>query len=367
MKTLSMMKESWSPNQTIGVMNHLTPVQNIITNINNFFASQLSIVAEPGKDNVSILVHSSFFYDKDTTYRQLYLPVWNDKVSLASYVAQQGLNNIKVIPTGNAEECMVLFCPSDMPQMGYNGPCDIGCEPKCACESKEIEYDQFTFEEGEDMMNGIKNYGFGDQEIESIQKKDLREILSSKDKVKAAKMFDAILKNNMRMPDNYYIKAVRDEDGNESIALRYRYEKKKPFGKTVTMTKSIVNIYNTEDGGIWVDDAENLPEEMKGVVDDMLNFVGVRRTGDPNSFSVSMTDDFDDLKADPNDMNTNDENSNPEGDNDATADDNKEGSENGIEGNDNTNTSATENTKESNSSDNSAQTPSFSRSDGSSM
>lgn len=360
-----MMKESWSPNQTIGVMNHLTPVQNIITNINNLFASQLSIVAEPGKDNVSILVHSSFFYDKDTTFRQLYLPVWNDKVSLASYVAQQGLNNIKVIPTGNAEECMALFCPSDMPQLGYDGSCDIGCEPKCACESNEIEYDQFTFEEGEDMMNGIKNYGFGDQEIESIQKKDLREILGSKDKVKAAKMFNDILKNNMRMPENYYIKAVRDEDGNESIALRYRYEKKKPFGKSVTLTKSIVNIYNTEDGGIWVDDAENLPEEMKGVVDDMLNFVGVRRTGDPNSFSVSMTDEFDDLKADPNFMNS-EENNNSEGDN-TTSTDTKEESNNSTEDNNTIDNSATENTKESNSSDNSTQTSSFSRSDGSSM
>ena len=297
-----MMKESWTPNQTIGVMNHLTPIQNIITNINNLFASQLSIVAEPGKDNVSILVHSSFFSNKDITYAQIYLPVWNDKVSLASYVSQQGLNNIKVIPTGNGEECMVLFCPSDMPQLGYNGSCTTGTEPKCACESKEVEYEQFTFEEGEDMMNGIKNYGFGDQEIESIQKKDLREILGSKDKVKAAKMFDDILKKNMRMPENYYIKAVRDEDGNESIALRYRYEKKKPFGKSITLTKSIVNIYNTEEGGIWVDNAENLPEEMKGVVDDMLNFVGVRRTGDPNSFSVSMSDEFDDLKSDPNDM-----------------------------------------------------------------
>lgn len=296
------MKESWTPNQTIGVMNHLTPIQNIITNINNLFASQLSIVAEPEKDNVSILVRSSFFSNKDITYAQIYLPVWNDKVSLASYVSQQGLNNIKVIPTGNGEECVVLFCPSDMPQLGYNGSCTTGAEPKCACESKEVEYEQFTFEEGEDMMNGIKNYGFGDQEIESIQKKDLREILGSKDKVKAAKMFDDILKKNMRMPENYYIKAVRDEDGNESIALRYRYEKKKPFGKSVTLTKSIVNIYNTEEGGIWVDDAENLPEEMKGVVDDMLNFVGTRRTSDPNSFSISMSDEFDDLKLDPNDM-----------------------------------------------------------------
>lgn len=363
MKTLSMMKESWTPNQTIGVMNHLTPIQNIITNINNLFASQLSIVAEPGKDDVSILVHSSFFSNKDITYTQIYLPVWNDKVSLASYVSQQGLNNIKVIPTGNGEECVVLFCPSDMPQLGYNGSCTTDTEPKCACESKEVEYEQFTFEEGEDMMNGIKNYGFGDQEIESIQKKDLREILGSKDKVKAAKMFDDILKKNMRMPENYYIKAVRDEDGNESIALRYRYEKKKPFGKSVTLTKSIVNIYNTEEGGIWVDDAENLPEEMKGVVDDMLNFVGIRRTSDPNSFSISMSDEFDDLKLDPNDMTKDDNNNNIEGNNSQQDDDNtKPDNSVDVDNTDEDTTSVDDNSSNTNDSNSL-----FSRSDGSTM
>lgn len=363
MKTLSMMNEAWCEVVSQGVSNHLTPVQNIITNINNLFASQLSVVATAGKDNVSIVVKSSFFYNKDVAYNQLYLPVWNDRTSLAAYVSQQGLPNIKVIPTGNGEEVYVIFCPNDMPQLGYSVPgIPAHCETKCQ-ESKEYEYDQFTFEEGpDDNMNGLKNYGFGDQEIESIQKKDLREILGSKDKVKAAKMFDTILKNNMRMPENYYIKAVRDEDGNESIALRYRYEKKKPFGKTVTMTKSVVNIYNTEDGGIWVDDAENLPDEMKGVVDDMLNFVGVRRTGDPNSFSVSMTDDFDDLKADPNDM-KDDENK------DTNNKDNSEGEDSQENTTEETNTDNIEDSSSgSNSEDNdSSSSMSFSRSDGSSM
>lgn len=340
MKTLSMIKEAWTPNQTIGVTNHLTPVNNIITNINNLFAAELSVVAYPGADNVSVVCTSSFFYDKDTTYKQIYLPIWNDKTSLADYVSQQGLNNIKVIPTGNGQECYVIFCPSDMPQLGYNG-CngtnynDACCSKEPACESRDVygdvEYTQFTFEDGPEdpNMNGLKNYGFGDQEIESIQKKDIREILGSKDKVKAAKAFAEILSRNMKLPENYYIKAVRDEDGNESVALRYRYEKRKPFGKTVTLTKTIVNIYNNEENGIWVDDAENLPEEMKGVVDDMLNFVGVRRTGDANTFSISQTDDFDDLTSNSTDDTDNNENN----------EENQNNDKNNVENNDNENNS----------------------------
>lgn len=325
MKTLSMVRENAMPNIN-GVANHLTPIKNIITNINNLFVPYLNVVATPGGDNVSIIVKSSYFTDEETTRQHIYYPV-SGNCTLAGYVARQGLNNIKIIPSPLG--CIVMFCPSDMPQMGYSGDLTCGDEPKCACEALkglgDVEYDSFLYEEGEDNpnMNGLKNYGFGDQEIEDIQKKDLRELLGSKDKVKAAKAFAAILAQNMRMPENYYIKAVRDEDGNESVALRYRYEKRKPFGKTATMTKTLVNIYNTDENGIWVDGADDpngLPEEMKGVIDDMLGFIGVRRTGDACCFSVAMNDDGDDLKADPNDINSKDnegqDNSEGENDND---------------------------------------------------
>lgn len=289
-----------------GVTNHLTPIQNIIININNLFASQLSVVALPTKDNMAIEVTSSFFYDEKTTWDQIYLPIWNNQQSLASYVSQQGLPLVKVWQDMTGWK--VRFCPNDIPQMGYgNVPAGI---PGCKCQESynEYEYDQFMAEDGPkgDNMNGLKNYGFGDQEIDAIQRKDLRDILGGSDKVKAAKAFAEILAKNMKLPENYYIKAVRDEDGNESIALRYRYEKKKPFGKTATLTKSIVNIYNTEDSGIWVDDAENLPDEMKGIVDDMLTVIGVRRTSDANAFTVALTDgDIEDLKGNnENDKNT---------------------------------------------------------------
>ena len=328
MKTLSMIKENWTPNQTLGVTNHLTPVKNIISNINNLFASQLSIVAFPGADNVSLIVKSSFFYDEETTRSQIYQKVWNDRTSLFDYVSQQGLPVVKIFQLGTEWICM--FCPSDMPQFGYGPdssiekcPASIKCEMKEQIPFGEVEYNSFVYEDGEDgdndNMNGLKNYGFGDQEIESIQKKDLRTILGSKDKVKAAKAFAAILSKNMHMPENYYIKAVRDEDGNESVALRYRYEKRKPFGKTAMLTKTLVNIYGLDDNGIWVDGADDpngLPEEMKGVIDDMLGFIGVRRTGDACCFTISENpDDGDDLKLDPDNID-NEDNEDNENNND---------------------------------------------------
>lgn len=321
MKTLSMMRENAAPTIN-GVANHLTPINNIITNINNLFVPFLNVVASPGSDNVSIVVKSSYFTDEETTRQHIYYPV-NGNCTLAGYVAQQGLNNIKIVPTPT--ECIVMFCPSDMPQIGYCGDLTAGDCAKCACESLrglgDVEYDSFLYEEGEDNpnMNGLKNYGFGDQEIEDIQRKDLQELLASKDKVKAAKAFAEILSKNMRMPENYYIKAVRDEDGNESVALRYRYEKRKPFGKTATITKTLVNIYNTDENGIWVDGADDpngLPEEMKGVIDDMLGFIGVKRTGDACCFSVAMNGDADDLTASPKDK---------DADNDANQENQQEG------------------------------------------
>ena len=129
-------------------------------------------------------------------------------------------------------------------------------------------------------------------------------MLGGNDKVKAAKAFAEILKQNMRMPDNYYITAVRDEDGNESVALRYKHDVRKPFGKTATVTKTLVNIYGLGDNGIWVNDADNpngMDQELKGVIDDMLGFIGVRRTGDACCFTIAEDPSTaDDLKSDTN-------------------------------------------------------------------
>ena len=310
MKTLSMIKESFD-NQPlgnkVGVTNHLTPVDNIVTNVRNFFSSQLSMVVIKAEDNFSLKCTSSLWHSEEDVRNAIYTNVWNDRTSLFSYVSMQGLSCIKIVPVG--EEYFLYFCPSDIKQSyGYNGPCDNGsCEslPKIACHEQkqlhlgDIEYNQFG-EIKEDAWQP-------DQEIEDITKKDIRQLLGGNDKVKAAKAFAEIIKQNMRMPDNYYITAVRDEDGNESVALRYKHDVRKPFGKTATVTKTLVNIYGLGDNGIWVNDADNpngMDQELKGVIDDMLGFIGVRRTGDACCFTIAEDPSTaDDLKSDPNGSN----------------------------------------------------------------
>lgn len=293
-----MIKEGFNGNP-IGVTNHLTPVDNIVTNVRNFFSPKMSLVVSKGEDNISLKCTSSLFTSEEQTRNMLYFPYWNDRMSLASYVSQQGLSQIKVLPIG--QEFIVYFCPADMPQLGYGSsygekvPC-CGCDEQRQYHLGEVEFVVF---EDETQNANQKYYGQGDQEIEGIQKKNLRELLNDKDKVKAAKAFAEILKQNMGLPENVYVKAVRDEDGNESVALRYRYEKRKPFGKTSTMTKTLVNIYGLGDNGIWVDDFdnENFDLDLKSTITDMLDFIGVRKTADKCSFTISDDPDFaDDIR-----------------------------------------------------------------------
>lgn len=371
MKTLSMIKESIyndnTINQKIGVTNHLTPVENIVTNVRNFFSAQMSMVVSKAEDGFSLKCTSSLWTTEQDARDAMYAPIWNNKTSLYTYVSMQGLSCVKVVPIG--QEVIVYFCPSDIQQSyGYNGSCEE-C-PKIACEEQksygDIEYDQFG-EIKEDAWQP-------EQEIEDTTKKDIRQLLGSNDKVKAAKAFAEIIKQNMRMPENYYITAVRDEDGNESVALRYKHDVRKPFGKTATMTKTLINIYGLGDNGIWVNDADNpngMDQEIKGVIDDLLNFVGVRRTGDACCFTIA--DDpstSDDLKSDPNDSNSDsndDENNNENNDKDPdeiqkNKDDNGQGIEN--QGSGRTDKPSQD---AGNQADNSLQNSGFVRNDGSKM
>ncbi len=338
-----MIKEGMSGNP-IGVTNHLTPVDNIVTNVRNFFSPKMSLVVTKGEDNVSLKCTSSLFTSEEQTRSMLYYPVWNDRTSLAAYVSQQGLSQIKVLPIG--QEFIVYFCPSDMPQLGYGANCGTKV-PCCGCDEQreyhlgDVEF--VVFEDETNQMNANqKYYGIGDQEIEGIQKKNLRELLNDKDKVKAAKAFAEILGQNMRLPENVYVKAVRDEDGNESIALRYRYEKRKPFGKTATMTKTLVNIYGLGDNGIWVDDFdnENFDLDLKSTITDMLDFIGVRKTADKCSFTISDDPDFADDIRNNADANTDDEGNEGDGKNEEndvnpnSEGNSAEGTENALDSND---------------------------------
>lgn len=351
--------------QKIGVTNHLTPVENIVTNVRNFFSAQMSMVVSKAEDGFSLKCTSSLWSTESDARDAIYLPIWNGKTSLYNYVSMQGLSCVKVIIIG--QDVIVYFCPYDI-QQSYGGSC---CGyPKIACKEQkiehlgDIEYDQFG-EIKEDAWQP-------EQEIEDTTKKDIRQLLGSNDKVKAAKAFAEIIKQNMRMPENYYITAVRDEDGNESVALRYKHDVRKPFGKTATVTKTLVNIYGLGDNGIWVNDADNpngMDQEIKGVIDDMLNFVGVRRTGDACCFTIA--DDpstADDLKSDSNnnsDNQNNNETDNKDNDN-QDSDDNQKNKDDNGQGVNNERTDKPLQVA-ADQSDNSLKNSEFVRSDGSSM
>lgn len=257
-----------------GVTNHLTPVQNIITNAKNLFASYLGVVVDVAEDNMSIKITSSRFYDEDTAKQIMYEPVWRYQ-SLGSYISEQGLPTMKVV-TVSPDLIIVYMCPSDIPgSIGY-GEC-VGCSEQKG--HGDVEYDQVMLKESDE------------EELEPTDKSELASILASKNKVKAAQQFSELVSHVVELPDNYYFKAVRDEDGHESIALRCKYEKKRPFGQTKEYVKSVMNIYNTDADGIWVDGYDDevspLQSDLKNIIDQVLDFIGCTPGSDGCSFCMS--------------------------------------------------------------------------------
>ena len=62
-----------------GVTNHYTPVQNILTNINNLFCVRLSVVGTVAEDGVSIKLTSSKFISQKAVDEILNWPLYEIK------------------------------------------------------------------------------------------------------------------------------------------------------------------------------------------------------------------------------------------------------------------------------------------------
>ena len=80
------------------------------------------------------------------------------------------------------------------------------------------------------------------------------EIINSKDKVKAAKQLELLVAQEMELPREYYFAGVKSKDGDESIALRWKYVKKRPHNKSSEVTRSLMNIFDMSKEGIWIQD-----------------------------------------------------------------------------------------------------------------
>ena len=261
-----------------GVSNHYTPIQNIITNVRNLFAPYFGLVVEPGEDGVSIKIHNSGFISREAVNDILYKKV-DRFTSVADYICQQGLCAIKLVNVGKFY--VVYFCPTDIKtaenpnvmSSDIPGNIDAPCQEQLYLNVEEAE------------LSSINEESISwDEEMEDKTKEQIIDILDNTDKIKAANEFAELLGHAITLPEGVYVKAVKDSSGNESIAIRKKCTKRRPFGQSVEIVKSLINIYHKGNDGIWVDPFENkeaLDEDVVNLITSILNWLGAEETGDP--------------------------------------------------------------------------------------
>ena len=96
----------------------------------------------------------------------------------------------------------------------------------------------------------------------------------------------------MELPREYYFAGVKDKAGNESIALRWKYTRRAAKNQTTEITKSLINIYDEGKDGVFVADFDKdsmfqLPEEVKKLIENILDFIGAQETDDPCVYSLN--------------------------------------------------------------------------------
>lgn len=304
------------------VTNHYTPVQNILTNINNLFCCRLSIAATVGEDNVSIKLTSSKFTSDKAINDILYWPLYNDvnyqQSTLAAYIQSQGLNKITKVNLGGGY-WVVYFSPTDIKsaedpkQLAANEcPACTDCCP-CPCEAAESMLDEFE-------LSTIIKEDDTEEEMKSATVEKVLELLDGPDKVKAAKQLELLVANEIQLPREFYFAAIKFKSGEEAIALRWKYTKKMPFGKaekdgeykeiTIENTRSIMHIFGKGDQAIWVQDYDKdalvqLPDDVKKLIDNILDLLEADKTDNPAVFKLTgerkERDDNDDKKEDDED------------------------------------------------------------------
>ena len=312
-----------------GVSNHLTPIGNIVTNVKNLFATRLSVVASVAEDGVSIKLNSSYFTDPKEINKVLYNYEIMRGTCLATYIMSQGLDLIKTINLG--QFYVVYFCPSDiksaMPAVEpeqANLPC------------KEML--DYNLDEAEMIM--LKEDA--EEELADLTKEKLSEILKMTDKVKGAKQLELLVTQELDLPRNYYFAGVKDKQGNESIALRWKFTRSGGKGQTVEITKSLINIYDDGENGVWVSDfAEDalveLPEEVKKLIESVLEFIGANEANSKGTYTIGgerkskedddKSDDKSDEKDEDNDKSDDDKDDDKSDDKSEDKDDDKDKSD----------------------------------------
>jgi hypothetical protein len=199
--------------------------------------------------------------------------------SLASYIMQQGLSVMKMINVG--QYFVVYFCPNDIKGAGNveEKPANLPC----------TEMQDYNIEETE--MYSLIKESDDDEELKDITKEKIAELVGSKDKVKAAKQLELLVSSQLELPREYYFAGVKSKDGDESIALRWKYTKKRPHNKTSENVRSIMNIFDMTSEGIWIQDFDKdsmvtLPDEVDKLIHTILDFLGASETDNPCVWSL---------------------------------------------------------------------------------
>ena len=329
-----------------GVTNHYTPVQNILTNIKNLFCQLLGVDAEVAEDGFSIKLSSVQFTSEQKTSEILHRPMYNDVFSygtssLEGYIMSQGLRKVTLINLGSYY--VVYFSPEDIKaaqspinmENNVKGYTSVGeysgeCCPN-PCEMKESLYDEFELcylNENEDNSNDNS----GDQNNNNDSSSDepnntdnssndssnsdsddkISEILNSEDKVKAAKQLEILISQKIQLSREFYFTAIKFKNEDEAIALRWKYDKKLPNGKSTENVRSIMHIFGTGENAIWVQDYAKdsiveLPKEIKQLIENVLKILGAKSTNDPAIFNLG-SGSSDDNNSD--DQNNGDDNQN---------------------------------------------------------
>ena len=347
-----------------GVTNHYTPVQNILTNIKNLFCQLLGVYAEIAEDGFSIKLSSVQFTSEQKTSEILHRAMYNDVFSygtstLEGYIMSQGLRKVTMINLGSYY--VVYFSPEDIKAAqppismetnakgySYEGEYSGECCPS-PCEMKESLYDEFelSYLKEDDQNSSNDNSDDQNSNDDSSNNKDnnidnssndnskkesddqISEILNNKDKVKAAKQLEILISQKINFPREFYFTAIKFKNEDEAIALRWKYDKKLPTGKSTENIRSIMHIFGTGENAIWVQDYAKdsiveLPKEIKTLIDNVLKILGAESTNDPSIFNLGSGNSDDKNSDDQNnkDDNQNDDQNNND-DNDKNNDDSK--------------------------------------------
>ena len=118
---------------------------------------------------------------------------------------------------------------------------------------------------------------------------------------------------------DYYFAAVKFKNGDESIALRWKYIKRRPHGKSSEITHTLINIFGLGKDAVWIGDFDKnakfqLPEETKKLIESILELLGAEKTSDSCIYKIEDGEKKEEKTTDEPDDNENDDSRGDESD-----------------------------------------------------